>query len=50
LASGFDYRPSSEVPGAELPDEVKERIWRQFREWDRQRARAYAEARTAVIG
>lgn len=50
VESGFRWRPGSEVPGAELSAEARERIRQKDESSRRARARAMIEASTYVIG
>lgn len=50
VESPFRWRPASDVPGAELSAEARERIRQKNESSRRARARAMAEAHTYVIG
>ncbi len=49
LESGFDFRPSQEVPEAHLSPEAQERVRRKMISSDQARIRAAREAPTAYI-
>jgi len=50
VQDGLRWRPASQVPGAELSLEARERIRQKDESSRRARARAMAEASTYVIG
>lgn len=50
LVSGFDYRPASECPEAELSPEAKRRVLAKIDAVNDARRRAHADAHSFAIG